>query len=266
MGSIKLFEKSARNKSNLSFGDEYRDTNSVALLANEFINRIDKIGSVLEQQTEDSEDILVQNFFFESREKLLDLLKTLLTELESMLTTSDMIPNMSSPCYIVSGFHGSLKDLLGFTGRFYPMFPFGFSSSCVFLGDFINLHHGHNLECLVYLFSMKILSPSKICLLRDSSQETLSASRLMQLFGRGGGVGKDEANQLYQSVCTLIVNILQRLPLAGLIEHSILATHACFPSSIISLFRLENIFAAEETKTGNTKLRELKITLEKEFT
>ena len=72
---------------------------------------------------------------------------------------------MQSPIYVIGDIHGNLEDLHFFTDNLFPLGMELAAAKFLFLGDYVD--RGMNcLECVAYLFALKVLSPGKVFLLR----------------------------------------------------------------------------------------------------
>jgi hypothetical protein len=72
---------------------------------------------------------------------------------------------LESPVYVMGDIHGNLEDLLFFSDNIFPLGVEITAGKYLFLGDYVD--RGMNsLECVAYLFALKVLCPSKIFLLR----------------------------------------------------------------------------------------------------
>lgn len=72
---------------------------------------------------------------------------------------------LQSPVYVIGDIHGNLEDLHFFADNLWCLGIDLAAGSFLFLGDYVD--RGMNcLECVAYLFALKVLSPAKITLLR----------------------------------------------------------------------------------------------------
>jgi hypothetical protein len=76
---------------------------------------------------------------------------------------------MQSPVYVFGDIHGNLEDLHFFADNIWKMGMDLTAGQFLFLGDYVD--RGMScLECVAYLFGLKILYPSKIHLLRGNHE------------------------------------------------------------------------------------------------
>jgi hypothetical protein len=72
---------------------------------------------------------------------------------------------LQSPVYVIGDIHGNLEDLHFFSDNLWKLGLELSAGKYLFLGDYVD--RGMNcLECVAYLFALKLLYPSKIYLLR----------------------------------------------------------------------------------------------------
>lgn len=140
---------------------------------------------------------------------------------------------MQSPVYVFGDIHGNLEDLHFFADNIWKMGIDLTAGKFLFLGDYVD--RGMScLECVAYLFGLKLLYPNKIELLRGNhetrdvngwEQHYQEKSFLYQCKDRFGiDVGEtlwEEVNQAFD-----------RLPLAAVIDHEIFCIHGGLPRPI----------------------------------
>ena len=129
---------------------------------------------------------------------------------------------LNAPCFVFGDLNGSLKDLLRFSATVFRTFPFIDSTNLLFLGNYTDAESTANLECLIYLICMKILSPGRVFLLRGSNE--LAGRQQIQM------QDSDRSDEpLNDIVCNLLGQIFDSFPIAAVIEDSIFASHSGIP-------------------------------------
>ena len=151
-------------------------------------------------------------------------LRVLCNDLSAMLSTEKKLIKLNGPAVVVGDLAGSLPDLLRLEALFWQSFPVT-SESLLFLGNYSG-SAGFGIECLIYLFSLKLCLPNKVVLLRGAAELCLSTSTaLVQECTRKFGA---ENGQL---VAGVFMEIFAKLPVAVLIDENILCTHSGIPAA-----------------------------------
>ena len=158
-------------------------------------------------------------------------LRVLCNDLSSMLTTEKKLIKINAPAVVVGDLHGSLADLLHLEALFWQSFPV-ISESLVFLGNYSG-KFSFGLECLIYLFSLKLCLPNKVYLLRGAAElgsvdSVVHGRALLQecttKFGAEHG----------KLVVAVLVEIFAKLPLAVVVDETILCTHSGIPATAVA--------------------------------
>ncbi|KPA77537.1 putative serine/threonine protein phosphatase [Leptomonas pyrrhocoris] len=78
-----------------------------------------------------------------------------------------------SPCYVFGDLHGNFRDLFYFMDNLISFQDLRYTPHrFVFLGDYVDRGE-FSVEVVAYLFSMKVLAPQKVLLLRGNHEDTL---------------------------------------------------------------------------------------------
>jgi len=140
---------------------------------------------------------------------------------------------LQSPVYVFGDIHGNLEDLHFFSDNLWRLGMDLTAGSFLFLGDYVD--RGMScLECVAYLFGLKLLYPKKISLLRGNHETRdvngwedhyAEKSFLFQCKDRFGvSLGED--------VWEACNNAFDRLPLSAVIDHDIFCIHGGIPRPI----------------------------------
>ncbi|KAH9408035.1 hypothetical protein TYRP_011688 [Tyrophagus putrescentiae] len=177
---------------------------------------------------------LIRDFF--EKQATLRLSGLLSTEPEWPVFAKYKLLRVNGPAAVVGALGGSLRDLLAIQRHFYPSFPVVPEAAFLFLGDYSG-EGGFSVEVLVYLLSLKIVSPNKVFLLRGRA-ELVDPSGSGGTSGAAGGafaVLRKECQAKYGPkygaiVHGLLVSVFAVLPIAALVDDSVLCTHSGIPA------------------------------------
>ncbi|CAJ1439387.1 unnamed protein product [Effrenium voratum] len=155
-----------------------------------------------------------------------------------LLRQEDSLVEVPLPCRVYGDIHGQLLDLLEFFNAFsWPDKRRGdiFSMNYVFLGDFVD-RGAYSCDVISLLFSLKILYPLKIFLVRGNHEDRLMNvnygfhADCARKFGRDGEDIWDRVNDVFEF-----------LPIAAVVGGEILCIHGGIGDSISSLDDLRGI-------------------------
>jgi len=142
------------------------------------------------------------------------------------------------PCRVYGDIHGQLLDLLEFFNAFsWPDKRRGdiFSMNYVFLGDFVD-RGNYSCDVISLLFSLKILYPTRIFLVRGNHED-----RLMNV---NYGFHADAVRKFGvegEDIWERVNDVFEFLPIAALVEGAILCIHGGIGDSITTLDDLRGI-------------------------
>eukprot|EP01038_Epipyxis_sp_PR26KG_P005443 gene5443-7536_t len=170
--------------------------------------------------------------YLQSTEFATDL-SIVLTAVNEVLEAQPRCLFMQSPVYVFGDIHGNLEDLHFFADNIWKLGIDLTAGQFLFLGDYVD--RGMScLECVAYLFGLKLLYPHKIHLLRGNHETRdvngwedhyMDKSFLYQCKDRfGAQVGEalwEECNQTFD-----------RLPLAAVVDHEIFCIHGGIPRPV----------------------------------
>ena len=166
-----------------------------------------------------------KGFMSSEREVLYNYLQVLGTDLESFLASEDRLIKVNSPAFVFGDIYGNLDDLLIFEKLLWQPFPI-VSAHYVFLGNYVD-KGTWGIECIIYLLSLKLVSPMKFILLRGNhesrdvqSKDTFKKECITK-YGDKQGV----------KIWELINSIFDKLPLSAIIDESIFCAHSGVPNS-----------------------------------
>jgi len=142
------------------------------------------------------------------------------------------------PCRVYGDIHGQLLDLLEFFNAFsWPDKRRGdiFSMNYVFLGDFVD-RGAYSCDVICLLFSLKILYPARIYLVRGNHED-----RLMNInYGFHADCTRKFAHE-GEDVWERVNDVFEFLPIAALVDGTILCIHGGIGDTIASIDDLRGI-------------------------
>lgn len=167
--------------------------------------------------------------YLESQEFATDLM-SICDEVRGIFEEEKRCLYLQSPVYVFGDIHGNLEDLHFFCDNIWKLGMDLTAGNFLFLGDYVD--RGLNcLECVAYLFSLKLLNPKKVFMLRgnhetrdvnswvDHYKERSFLYQCQHRFGEEiGEVLWEECNQVFD-----------RLPLACVIDHELFCIHGGLP-------------------------------------
>lgn len=137
---------------------------------------------------------------------------------------------MQSPVYVFGDIHGNLEDLHFFSDN---IWKFGIQCTAgkfLFLGDYVDRGRS-SVECITYLFCMKVLHPRKVFLLRGN-HETRDVNGWEDHYKDKSFIAqcKDRfGTELGTEVWEEVNKVFDRLPLSAVIDYDIFCTHGGIP-------------------------------------
>mmetsp|Transcript_8817 Transcript_8817/g.13197 ORF Transcript_8817/g.13197 Transcript_8817/m.13197 type:complete len:551 (-) Transcript_8817:239-1891(-) len=171
---------------------------------------------------------------------------------------------LQSPVYVFGDIHGNLEDLHFFSDNLWKCGMELTAGKFLFLGDYVD--RGLNcLECIAYLFGLKILCPNKLVLLRGN-HETRSVNGWEEHYKEKSFLHQCKSRfgkELGESVWEEVNQCFDRLPLAAVIDHDIFCIHGGIPrpvpdydNAIQAILALPNVAAVNpcyEHETDETQ-------------
>lgn len=142
---------------------------------------------------------------------------------------------LQSPAYVFGDIHGNLEDLHFFSDNIWRLGMSLTAGSFLFLGDYVD-RGLHCLECVAYLFAMKLQLPNKVFLLRGN-HETRDINGWEEHYGERSFMYQcrkrfgDSAGYRVWEACN---QAFDRMPLAGVIDQDIFCVHGGIPRPVSS--------------------------------
>lgn len=177
-------------------------------------------------------------------------MKTLCDNLTNLLILEDRVMKINAPAFVIGNIRGRLDSLLvleRFLWQSQPVFPV----NLVFLGNYTG-GTKFDVEVTSYLFALKMKAPNKVFLLRGQNE-----SRSLQLQNSiTGKYGKDVGQFIYE----VFNKVFDRLPLAMVIDETILCVHSGIPCGNTFLTNLNSIPGELADFSRNTLANEVRAT------
>ncbi|EAX95436.1 Ser/Thr protein phosphatase, putative [Trichomonas vaginalis G3] len=173
---------------------------------------------------------IVRQYFMPGKaEKLSDSdISFILMEAKNKLSKDPTVYHLKSPLIVVGDLHGNLKDLLHIfqTAGTPPEHKF------LFLGDYID-RGPQSVELLLLLFSLKVLYPDNIFLLRGN-HETIN-------FAEPTDFTKECKAKLFSSALILISEVFDEMPIAALVDEKIWCIHGGLSQGYTKISQIQSI-------------------------
>lgn len=140
-------------------------------------------------------------------------------ELKGLLTNETKLPKINSSAIVIGDLQGNLHDLFEIEKHMFQAFP-ATPYNLVFLGNYSGVCKW-GMECIFYLFALKMCSPNKVFLLRGTN-EMRSQNRKTLLPEAQRKYGEVHGKKIFD----LVNDIFQRLPFGAVIDETILCAHS----------------------------------------
>lgn len=173
------------------------------------------------------------------KERLVELITILCHKLEDIFSAEPRVLQLESPCIVLGDIHGNLTDLRTYERSLWPKAPNCTTNSYLFLGDYVD-RGDYSIECVLYLFSMKLISPNRFYLLRGNHE--VAALQLQYTFCRECEV--KFGTSLGRKLWRVFNKVFDLLPLAALIDNQIFCAHGGIPRSVTEVSLLSRIIPA----------------------
>ena len=136
-----------------------------------------------------------------------------------------------SPCYVFGDLHGNFRDLFYFMDNLISFQDLRYTPHrFVFLGDYVDRGE-FSVEVVAYLFSMKVLAPQKVLLLRGNHEDTLVSG---DVSGYGNTSFRAQCHSTFgtalgEELWHRASETFSYLPLSANIDGKIYCTHGGIP-------------------------------------
>ena len=193
-------------------------------IANTFINLIrDFREKELKEKQQSSFGLLVAE---NDHSTLYQYVELLCEEIIQVLRNQPKLLRLASPLYIVGDLQGSLEDLFKYDSSVFRSVPTT-PNTILFLGNYSGISFPFGIECILYLFALKVSLPNNIYLLRGRN-ELRSFNEFSLKKELTGKYGEKYGTKMYN----LVNRVFDHLPLCAVINETLLATYSGIPNMI----------------------------------
>ncbi|KAF9044331.1 serine/threonine-protein phosphatase 2B catalytic subunit [Panaeolus papilionaceus] len=194
--------------------------------------RDDEFFLLVDGQRKPNHSFLKQHFFNEGRLTETQAL-WILEQATNILSRETNMMNVKSPVTICGDIHGQYYDLM-------KLFDVGGSmddGTYLFLGDYVD-RGDFGIECLLYLYALKIYDPARIILLRGNHE----CRHLTEYFTFKRECLHKYSEQVYEAC----IRSFCALPLAAVVDNKFFCVHGGISPQLVHLSDINNINRRQE--------------------
>ncbi|KAI2805673.1 hypothetical protein BLOT_004675 [Blomia tropicalis] len=169
-----------------------------------------------------------------SAEDLLKYLSKLCQHLGNILKVEPKLIKLNGPAIVIGDLHGNLNDLLSIETALFPSFPV-IPENIIFLGNYTG-DFPYGVECLIYLFALKVIEPNKVFILRGNAERRFKATKTFrrECINKYGRVNGDHVFEAFDE-------IFATLPIAIILDETILCVSSGIPHGNKRITDLNNL-------------------------
>ncbi|RWS01200.1 Calcineurin-like protein phosphoesterase [Dinothrombium tinctorium] len=170
------------------------------------------------------------------RNVLLNTVTALCRQAEEIFSHESRCIKVNSPCFVFGDIHGNIADLMTFERNLWKTGPSVLAANYLFLGDYVD-RGDYGVECVCYLFALKILAPDKYFLCRGN-HEIRSIQKVFTFHKEClGKYGTRIGPQIWE----VINKAFDRMPISALIDETVFGAHGGIPTSVVKIEDLMKI-------------------------
>lgn len=168
------------------------------------------------------------------KRSLAELITGLCAQMETLFSKEARIIKIKSPCVVLGDIHGNLTDLRTYERSLWPRAPVCVTENYLFLGDYVD-RGNYSIECLLYLFSMKLISPERFFMLRGNHE--VATIQKQYTFEKEC---EDKFGEVGTQLWKTFNKVFDLMPIAATIDDQIFCAHGGIPRSIDSIEALSS--------------------------
>lgn len=177
-----------------------------------------------------SESDVYLSWIPQDKKSMFDVVADLCRSMETIFDKEERIISIKSPCLVMGDIHGNLNDLRTYERSLWPKAPLCCSKNHLFLGDYVDRGE-FSIECVLYLFAMKSISPNRFFMLRGNHEVAIIQKQYT--FGRECEV--KFGPQLGKRLWRIFNRVFDVMPLAAIIDEKIFCAHGGIPRTITDI-------------------------------
>ncbi|RWR99338.1 uncharacterized protein B4U79_13324, partial [Dinothrombium tinctorium] len=170
------------------------------------------------------------------RNVLLNTIQALCRRAEEIFAQETRCVKLTSPCFVLGDIHGNIADLMTFERVLWKTGPTVAPASYLFLGDYVD-RGDFGVECVSYLFALKILAPDKFFFCRGNHE----IRSIQKVFTFHKECITKYGTRVGPQVWELMNRVFDRMPLCAIIDDSIYGAHGGIPTSVMKIEDLMKI-------------------------
>lgn len=185
-------------------------------------------------QTQPDSEIF-KNWIPRDKQSIYDLVLELCEKMQNIFRDEERIVKISAPCLVLGDIHGNLIDLRTYEHTLWPKAPLCCTHNYLFLGDYVDRGE-YSVECILYLFAMKSISPKRFFLLRGNHE--VAAIQRQYTFPQE--CEHKFGVQLGRQIWREFNKVFDMMPLAAIVDDNIFCAHGGIPKSVGEIGRLSD--------------------------
>ena len=222
-----------------------------SLYSADYVFKTTSIGNVLFDYIRNKKFLTQQNDDIKLQENFCKFLINLTDNIRQLVKHEQKLIKCNAPAIVVGDLQGSLDNIFTMESQFWSTMPV-IPENLIFLGNYTGKSN-YSIEVLIYLMSIKYMSPNQVYLLRGI-QETRNYNEKTLLLECKLRYGEEMGKQLWES----FNSVFDHLPYVAIINESIVCTSSGIPKDAIK-YKLSTLFENYTQIDMKSKTREFSI-------